>query len=56
MGVCIPVGGGMVANVVSVGAAILNDFQVCGIMESGLGCASDASDGFGSSRRVDRFL
>lgn len=56
VGLCIPVGGSLVTNAISGGAAIMNDFQVCGLMGSLLGIAQDASGGFGSARLVDCFL
>lgn len=57
VGLVIPLGGAAVTNVISGGAAILNDFQVCGgLVESLLGVVKDGSDVFGSGRMVDRFV
>lgn len=52
----IPVGGAILTNVFSGGASILNDLQVCGLVESVLGIAKDASGGFGGECLVDRFV
>lgn len=56
VGLCIPVGGSALTNVISGSAAIIKDFEVCGLVESLLGIANDASNGFGGGRLLDRFL
>lgn len=53
---CIPIGGAIATNAFSGGAAILNDLQICGLVESFMGVAKDASGGFGTDNLVDRFL
>lgn len=53
---CIPVVGAMMTNVSTGGSAILNDFEVHGLVESILGITREFSGGFGTSHLVDNFL
>lgn len=52
----IHVGGAIAVNVIGGGSSILNDIQVCGLVESVLGIAKDVSRGFGSDYMLERFL
>lgn len=51
----VPVAGAIAANVVSGGLSGLNDFQVCGLVESLIGVTNQVA-GFGIEPLVDRFL
>lgn len=53
---CIPIGGATSANIIRGGAGILNDLQVCELVELALGIAKDASDGFRSDQVLDFHL
>lgn len=56
VGVCVPMGRTVLPNWLSDGIVIVNELQVCGLVESLLGVAQDANDGFGSGQMVARFL
>lgn len=53
--VCIPIGGAIAINVLSSGASVLNDFQVCGLVESLMGTAKDFGE-LGSDHLVESFV
>lgn len=53
---CIPVGGAIVTNVLSGGASILEEMDVCGLVEAVLGIGKEGFGVFVSYRLVDRVL
>lgn len=52
---CILLGESVVTSLISGGATILNDIEICGLVESFLGITQDVNGGFGTEHMVDRF-